>query len=989
MHKIVSKNKIHYNTRKYAIITIFMAGIAELSFFIVCGGSLCRYDREAKVKLIGDIQFYVRAEVLPSELPSRQWMAYGMRIAKEERVASPTAARFYAYVASIYSDTLEETNEVMQASLATARLINSFYSSRQQETEGLLTAIYASQSKIKEKDTAFGDASSLKLSPSAERILIAYLERSNEDGYQAEKEQVIPESYTLRYNKIKQLDSATGAHVWKTWVIDVDNLTISASPKQGSLADQITLEETREVVAKRTFDDEEILFFWEGIDNFLSTNPESITVAGIWQNIFFVEAEKFLTDAAYAKNQKILAQGVADALISSWKNKYMYLTPSPSMRLPNLDILLGDSLVSSYPSEHAVVSFAAATILNELVPQKKELWELHANNAANSRLLAGVSFSTDIEAGELLGEQVGAEVLKEYFPKISQGVGRNFKSRLLCDQLFCQIKLFLSSMFGKYSGFFEELSRLLTEKTPQKIHGFKEVAEEANVADGFTSSHLFTGTSWVDYDGDGNLDLLIDKQLYHNTGRGEFVPTRTFPGWGVFGDYNNDGCPDVYIVRRDDDPHHSSSEQVDLLYKNNCDSTFTDVSRSAQIYDIFHGNSVAWADYNNDGYLDIYVTNWGVGRQERYYGLKIPSDTTYVYEPNILYRNNGNGTFTDVTMSAGVDGRLQCSDEQKRLVLKRVKNLKPSFQPAWFDYNNDGFVDLMVVMDALISPFYRNNGDGTFTQITEQAGLCLPGSWNNMGAAIGDYDGDGMLDIYVTNGGPNFLWHNNGDGTFKEVASFVGAQDYGYGWGTEALDYNNDGALDILAVNGHSRLRSPMYAIGEQKHNDSDELFQNKGNGTFRAVGKEEGFSISNEIKYSVAVADYNNDGAVDIFVPTYQWRHSTSHPLLFKNVGNENNWVTVQLIGTKSNRDGVGARIEVTIDGRHQMREVQAGSSYRSQSSPWPTFGLGKNTDINELHIRWPSGTVQSLSNVPINQKIVIKEGDSRIYNSLKEIVF
>jgi len=546
----------------------------------------------------------------------------------------------------------------------------------------------------------------------------------------------------------------------------------------------------------------------------------------------------------------------------------------------------------------------------------------------------------------------------------------------------------------------QSIATLVPFKNNSSDPMFINVAEESGLA-----MRVGFGASWGDYDSDGYLDLLTAKGLYRNKGDGTFLKVNTAPEFfhapGVFGDYNNDGCLDVYIVRS----HGQSYEQSldvkglpDLLYHNNCDGTFTDISEQAGINDSYHGVSASWGDYNNDGYIDIYVLNLGIPLESTSDNLTIQykSEPNILYrnfEPNILYRNNGDGSFSNVTDETGADGVLDCDEYKADYDEYKYKtdpngirpSMKTPFQPVWFDYNNDNKVDLFLVSDIYVSPLYRNNGDGTFTQVTREAGLCFYERSSNMGAAIGDYDGNGFLDIYVPNVGDNFLWYNNGDGTFTDVAKETGANDLGYGWGTEPLDFDNDGDLDIVVVNGNNRLRAKYVHLTEPKRNDLDELFRNNGDGTFSPVGKSEGLIHGNKVTYSVAVADYNNDGFPDIFIPVPGERHLTATSLLYKNQGNTNHWITIQLIGTQSNRDGIGARITVRSGGKTQIREVIAGSSYIAQSSPWPTFGLGKSERVDTLTIRWPSGIIQTLEDVPIDQKIIVKEKGSTTSDEMK----
>jgi len=489
---------------------------------------------------------------------------------------------------------------------------------------------------------------------------------------------------------------------------------------------------------------------------------------------------------------------------------------------------------------------------------------------------------------------------------------------------------------------------------------------------GIKRETFLTGAAWADYDNDGYLDLLIagnKTRLYRNKGDGTFMETAEKAGIlseptmsGVFGDYDNDGCKDIYLV--------GHGLRQDHLYHNNCNGTFVDVSDTAKIKkELYSGFGAAWADFDNDGYLDLYVTSYGIPKK---------SDTNellfYTHEPNVLYKNNGDGTFTDVTDKAGVSGMTTCYAFDRKLFKGTHPKgwpYKESFQPIWFDYNNDGKIDLFIATDAGISPLYRNDGNGTFTEVTKEAGLCRSGCW--MGVTIGDYDTDGNMDIYITNVGANYLWHNNGNGTFSDVGAELGVADpRTLGWGTGFFDYDNDGNLDLYAVNGtvsiQTRIEDPE--IGKVM---LDKLYKNNGDGTFHDVAASEGI-IGDYSKSAAAFGDYDNDGFTDIAVLTsYIIPDFRSH--LYKNQGNKNHWITIQLIGTKSNRDAIGARVTLIVRGKKQIREVTAGSSFISQNSLWQTFGLGEAKIVDEIEIRWPSGIKRVLRHIKADYKLVVTE--------------
>lgn len=910
--------------------------------------SLAALDLKEKIELSGDIEPYVRAEASPSNLPSRQWIAYSIRLAKGKNLSTLTSAHLHSLVATVYADILEKTDSEAEASVATAKLINTLFPENSDETNGVI-------------------AIKSDLSTTAQDHLSDFLNRNLQNI-----KKLLEVDKRLDAATIKSLD---------TWHVDRNKLRIPPPLENGNIGEWVENRKVIYAATQRTPEKDEIVFFWDGIDNFLVNQGDNITPVGVWLNIFHIESKNLSDNKNYAKNLKILTQGMRDALTIVWQEKFIYSGYYSSNSFSNLSPLVRYSLYPRYPSEHAAVSFAAASILEKLIPEKKELWAMHAKNAAYSRLLAGVQSDRDIEAGKYIGVGTGAETLKSY----SKERNNKEESRVIFGNcgVTCQVATILFIGFDSINESLKKVWKIAESVSKSGQYSFQEAAKEVGLEEKITSEDKYEGVSWADFDSDGNIDILINNQLYKNTGDGKFVFKRQFPDWGVFGDYNNDGCPDLYVTKTGAPQPSDPTELSDYLFKNNCDGSFTDVSKKAGVSDVYHGNSVSWVDYNNDGYLDIYVSNWGLTPQENWFYESGNKGQTYVMEPNILYKNRGDGTFTNVTSEAGIEGLLLCYDQDKIRRALEMK-LKPTFQSVWFDFDNDRKSDLLSVTDSLISPFYRNLGNGKFSQITESANLCTDTHWNNMGASVGDTNNDGFLDFYVTNAGHNFLWQNNGDGTFRETANQSGAQDYGYGWGTEMLDYNNDGFIDIAVINGHNRLRSALYTVPSGiKNNDLDELFKNKGDGTFQKVGKEVGFSISNEIKYSVAAADYNNDGAVDLFIPASPRRYRSSHPLLFKNKGKGNNWITIQLVGVQNNRDGIGSRIEITTGGKKQIREVQAGSSYRAQSSSWSTFGLGKDKKIDSITVRWPKGNVQTLNDIEPNKMIIIKEGNDSFIES------
>ncbi len=508
-------------------------------------------------------------------------------------------------------------------------------------------------------------------------------------------------------------------------------------------------------------------------------------------------------------------------------------------------------------------------------------------------------------------------------------------------------------------------------------------------ASGIATSTTGGGVSWGDYNGDGYDDLLVRTlgnryRLYRNDG-GTFRDITDVSGLSdaasnanaaVFGDYNNDGCSDIFMSLGFT---FEASGERDQLFKNNCDGTFTDVSREAGIFISHHGKGAAWADYNNDGYLDVYVATYGnieFEKTEKEWRI-----SGFTFEPNVLYRNNGNGTFTDMAEAADVAGVPDCEEylQDRNLPKAELRSeptpwkfdgQKANWQPVWFDYNNDSFPDLFVSNEITISVLYRNNGDGTFTDTTEEAGFCQKQS--SHGVAVGDYDGNGFLDLYVTGSRRNFLWMNKGDGTFLEESEERGAANFGYlGWGVGALDIENDGDLDVYVVNGTSENASVKYTYKSR----ADIVFLNDGTGHFTraSIAGVEG----DDPKMFAAFADIDRNGFTDAFIIA---EHMVDMPQgisrLYRNLGTKNHFLTIRLVGERSNRDGVGARITLEDRGEKQIREVISGASMLSQNSLLQMFGVGSDLSIDKITIEWPSGIVQEIQDIAADHVLTVREG-------------
>ena len=520
---------------------------------------------------------------------------------------------------------------------------------------------------------------------------------------------------------------------------------------------------------------------------------------------------------------------------------------------------------------------------------------------------------------------------------------------------------------------------------------FVDVTEEAGIdfhhvngAEGafHLPETLGAGGAFFDADNDGFLDIYLvnsgywDKPtvsaLYRNNRDGTFtdittaarVENRGNYGQGVAcADYDNDGNVDLYVT----------NFGANVLYRNNGDGTFTDVTVAAGVGDPGWSSSACFLDYNADGYLDLFVVNYLV------YSLDVPylpcgedGIQTYCHPslfegaPDTLYRNNGNGTFTDVSQATGVGG-IGGMFHGKGLGVVAA------------DFNNDGAPDLYVANDDTRNDFFYNNGDGTFSEISLLAGCAY--SFNGiaqagMGVAVGDYNADSWLDIFVTNLSyeTNALYRNNGDGTFTDVIyeAHLGKESFLFvGFGTGFFDADNDGWQDIFIVNGHI-LDNIEDTHDVLTYRQPDQLFRNKGDGTFQEVSESAGAYFQRAaVSRGALFGDYDSDGDVDLLVT-----QSNGPATLLKNKTEpQNNWVSIKTVGVISNRDGIGTRIAVTTGEHTQIQEINPGASYLSSHDPRCYFGLGTHTSIDRLEVRWQSGVVQVFENLVANQAHTVSE--------------
>jgi hypothetical protein len=523
-----------------------------------------------------------------------------------------------------------------------------------------------------------------------------------------------------------------------------------------------------------------------------------------------------------------------------------------------------------------------------------------------------------------------------------------------------------------------------TDVTAQSGITFRHVAAPEKK---YLVESMSGGLAVFDYDNDGYLDIYFVNSLnvdlmksggktrsllYRNNGNGAFTDVTDKAGvgdigWGMgaaVGDYNNDGSSDLYVT----------CLGQDHLFKNNGDGTFTDVTKTAGVSDPRWSTGAAFVDYDHDGWLDLIVPNYvdydlnnlpefGKDKTCQYKGIAVQCGPRGMRgSGDSLFRNNGDGTFTDVSKKAGV------SDPNGYFGMSVVCS----------DFDNDGRIDIYVANDSTPNLFYQNNGDGSFKEIGFLSGTALSQDGveqGSMGVDAGDYDHDGLFDIFVTNFADeyNTLYHNDGRNTFTDVSykADVARVSMPYvGWGTKFFDYDNDGWDDLFVANGHVYPQLQNYRQRKLLH-------RNNRNGTFSEVAAQFGApSMQERASRGVGFADLDNDGDVDLVIADLD-----GPPQLLRNDGgNAKNFVVVRLIGVKSNRDGIGARVKVVSGDLTQIDEVRSGGSYMSQNDMRLHFGLEKRAKIDLIEIRWPSGTIDKITNVNANKFLTVKEGQGLI---------
>jgi enediyne biosynthesis protein E4 len=520
---------------------------------------------------------------------------------------------------------------------------------------------------------------------------------------------------------------------------------------------------------------------------------------------------------------------------------------------------------------------------------------------------------------------------------------------------------------------------------------FTDVTEESGIkfthnSGAFGNKYLpetmGAGAAFLDYDGDGWLDVFLvngmswpdspkkvrsTPALYRNNRDGTFTDvTREaglaveFYGVGVTAaDYDNDGDCDIYVT----------ALGADRLFQNQGDGTFKEIGKEIGLGSTAYGTSAAFFDYDKDGHLDLFVANYVQWTRETDIWCSLDGETksyctpeTYKGASPILYRNLGNGKFADVTREAGL-----------------YDNTNKGLGVTIFDYNNDGWPDVMMANDTQPNRLWENNGDGTFTEVGVIAGIAFSEDGvarGAMGIDAGDYDRSGYLSVVIGNFSNEMvsLYHNEQSGFFIDDAptSTVGpASLLTLAFGTFFFDYNLNGYLDIFAANGH--VENDINAVQKRvTYAQPPHLFENQDGRQFREVTHLLGESFAApKVARGAAFGDFDNDGDLDLLLTL-----CNGPARLYRNDGgNRNNWVSLDLVGSKSNRDGLGALVTVKSKGSAQTAIRKTGSSYCSQSQLRLTFGLGDATSIDAVEVVWPSGERQVFNDVPINQIVRIHE--------------
>ena len=494
------------------------------------------------------------------------------------------------------------------------------------------------------------------------------------------------------------------------------------------------------------------------------------------------------------------------------------------------------------------------------------------------------------------------------------------------------------------------------------------------------------GMATFDYDGDGKIDILFlngaplpgspittpppHNALYRNAGGWKFQDVTQAAGLvdtsyhlGVcVGDYNHDGYPDIYL----------NNFGPNILYRNNGDGTFTDVTREAGVAVGNHvGAGACFLDIDGDGDLDLFVANYidftFAKQQTRFVNGHPAYVGPMIYGPvaSTLFRNNGDGTFTDISVASGI-----------------AAHAGTGMGVVCADYDDDGNTDIIVGNDAMANFVWRNDGSGHFEQIGLLTGLAYDRNGiglGTMGVECGDYNNDGRLDFYMTSYQKQWaiLYRNLGGGIFEDVTHATGAGAGTYNqvtWGAGLVDFDNDGDRDLFLACGHLQDTVDLWD-DTTSYEARNLLLENTGHGKFIEVSARSGDGLA--VKRSsrgAAFDDLDNDGKIDVVI-----LNSRQEPTILRNVSpGPNHWVGVRLRGTRSNRDGVGARIKVVAGDLTQVDEVHSGRGYQSHYGMYPHFGLGHRTRIDRIEVRWPNGLEEVRTNLAADRVIRVIEGEA-----------
>jgi len=496
------------------------------------------------------------------------------------------------------------------------------------------------------------------------------------------------------------------------------------------------------------------------------------------------------------------------------------------------------------------------------------------------------------------------------------------------------------------------------------------------------------GVILFDYDRDGWLDIYFTNApsvemavngqksrgaLYHNNHDGTFtdvtdkagIVSPCFAMGGAVGDYDNDGWPDLYIT----------CLGGNVLYHNNGDGTFTDVTAKAGVADGRWSTGAAFGDYDGDGFLDLMVTNYvdfhlndlpGFGKSPncKYRGIDVQCGPRGLKGAgDSLFHNNGDGTFTDISKEAGVND----------------PNGYYGMGVIWADFNNTGRPDIYVANDSTPKFLYKNEGKGKFKDIGLESGTAVSEDGSeqaSMGIAVGDYLHTGRPSLYVTNFSDenDLLYRNEGNWNFTEVSypSGVALPSLPWvKWGTAFADFDNDGWLDLVTVAGHVYPQVDTLPAGA-RYREPKLLHLNQKDGTFCDASEQAGSALKElRVSRGLAVGDLFNDGKVDVVIGDLD-----GSPMILRNNGISNHhWVSFELTGTKSNRLAIGARLKITAGGMTQTEEIHSGGSYLSQSDLRVHFGLDAATKIDRVEIRWPSGAIDTLEHLAVDNFYAVRE--------------